>query len=290
MTEIVVGVDESDGAALALRWAAREAELRSARLTALLAWTLLDQHRVTQGPFDPDFDEAKAGAALDGILRGVLGEDGAGGVHRSVVCDLAAPALLGSATDADLLVVGARGLGGFRDLLLGSVSQQVLHHAPCPVAVVRPVPAGTRSTERVVVGVDGSTNGAEALAWAVDEARARAAELTVVHAYLPVALGVYGDAAADVELTGEEKAARAVLDAAVDAVDTTGLAVPVDRRVVPDGAARAVLDAAEDADLVVVGSHGRGGFTRLLLGSVSHQVTHHAPCPVVVLRQDRARV
>jgi nucleotide-binding universal stress UspA family protein len=281
---IVVGVDESDGAASALRWAAREAELRGSPLTAVLAWSYMEQHHVPRGPFDPEYGEDDARAALAAIVLDVLGPDASADVDRRVVCDLAAPALLRRARGADLLVVGARGLGGFTELLVGSVSQHCLHHAPCPVAVVRGRLRRDRGgPEHVVVGVDGSASSRAALDWAVDEARVRAGRLTVVRAHLPEFFrglsrdpGLAWDAEADAE------AARATLDAAVDSVDTSGVAV--ERLVVADGAAPAILAVAEDADLVVVGSRGKGGFTGMLLGSVSAHVAHHATCPVVVLR------
>ncbi len=215
-------------------------------------------------------------------MADVLGEDAQVTIHREVVCDLAVPALLGAAAGADLLVVGARGLGGFRGLLLGSVSQQCLHHAPCPVAVVRgDGRAREGSPERIVVGTDGSTSSHEALAWAVEEARLRSAALTVVVGYLPPYIG---NAEAAWDFDDDAEISKAALDAAIEAVDTTGLPTPIERRLVADGAAPAILSAAEGADLVVVGSRGLGGFKGLVLGSVSHHVTHHASCPVVVLR------
>lgn len=283
MTTIVVGVDESEGAAAALRWAVQEADLRGATLTAVLAWAYLDQHHVPRGSFDADYGEDDARAALDAIVAGTLGADVPVAVEREVVCDLAAPALLRVADGADLLVVGARGLGGFSGLLLGSVSQHVLHHAACPVAVVRGRAAPPEGrAEHVVVGLDGSPASREALAWAVTEARLRSARLTAVRAHLSPYLGFPEGAGLALDPAVEEEAARGTLDAAVDSVDTTGLAV--ERQVVAGGAAAAILDAAADADLVVLGSRGVGGFRGMLLGSVSSHVTRHATCPVVVLR------
>jgi nucleotide-binding universal stress UspA family protein len=287
VTRIIVGVDESDGAAAALRWAAREGTLRSVPVVAVLAWGWLDQHHAAPAPFDPNYDDHEARAALDAIVRGVLGEAGLRAVRRKVICDLAAPALIGAVARDDLLVVGARGLGGFRELFLGSVSQQCLHHAPCAVTVVRGdgrPPEG--STERIVVGIDGSTPAHEALTWAVDEARLRSAALTVVHSYLPPYVG---NAEVAWERGDDAETAQATLDDALGAVDTAGLPVPVERRLLTGGAAPAVLSAAEGADLVVLGSRGLGGFTGLLLGSVTQQVTHHAACPVVVLRAHDAQ-
>ena len=135
--------------------------------------------------------------------------------------------------------------------------------------------------ERIVVGVDGSESAREALRWAVDEARRRNASVEAVYAWhQPFAIG-YAEMG---ELAIEEfaKEAQQILDTAVDAVDTTGIA-PVERKLVPGSPASALVTAAKGADLLVVGSRGRGGFTGLLLGSVSQQVAHHTPCPLVII-------
>jgi nucleotide-binding universal stress UspA family protein len=278
---IVVGVDESAGAAGALRWAAQEGRIRGLPVTAVMTWGYLDQHHAVPGtPFDSSYSEADALAALNTIVDAVLDGPEAASVARQVVIGLAAPALLETARGADLLVVGARGLGGFKELLLGSVSQHVLHHAEVPVAVVRgelPTPGG--SPGRIVVGVDGSATARRALAWALDEARLRKAPIEVVHAWqMPLVATPYV-----VPGTVLEEAANEVLAASLAEADQRGLVAPVVATVRGSGAAWAILDAAADADLVVVGSRGRGGFVGRLLGSVSNQVTHHAPCPVVVI-------
>lgn len=136
--------------------------------------------------------------------------------------------------------------------------------------------------ERIVVGIDGSDTSRRALRWALDEGRLRQAAVEVVHTWdAPYIAYPYSVPVFDPETY--EKAAKQVLDTAVEAEDTSGLPVPVERIVTPGGAASAILEAAKGAELVVVGSRGLGGFKGLLLGSVSHQVTHHAPCPVVVV-------
>lgn len=138
--------------------------------------------------------------------------------------------------------------------------------------------------KRIVVGIDGSETARRSLRWAAEEARLRQASLEVVHAWhMPYVGGYPYTTTAPFDPTIFEDAARTTLDAAVDSLDTTGLAHHVERILVSGGAASAILEAAKGADLVVVGSRGLGGFTGLLLGSVSHQVAHHATCPVVIV-------
>jgi nucleotide-binding universal stress UspA family protein len=288
MTDILVGTDTSPGAAAALRWAVREAELRGWTVTALLAWGLLDQHHA--GPdewFDPHYTSADAGKALDAAIEAAVGAQAAHAIERRLACDLPARALL-AAADADaarLLVVGARGLGGFQRLLLGSVSEQCLHHAPCPVAVVHAeTPEPTVERDRIVVGIDGSDDGQRALAWALDEARARGSVAEVVHAWQPPFLAGYPLDPLVIGTEAFEDAARDVVEGTLDDADLTGLTHPVTRTLACARPAAALLDAARNADLVVVGSRGIGGFRGLLVGSVSLQVARHSPCPVVVVR------
>jgi nucleotide-binding universal stress UspA family protein len=297
MTRIVVGVDGSEQSQAALRWAAREADLRDADLTVVLVWDLFNQHHVDGSKkFDPAYDGTDAEAALQSIVERTLGAERAASVDRQAMCEVPAPGLLDAAKDADLLVVGARGLGGFRGLLLGSVSQQVLHHATGPVAVVRSgadasPPEG--GTERIVVGVDGSDPSRAALRWALTEGRLRSATVEAVHAWdVPMIYGPVG-VGFPYDTQGLDRAAHELLDQIVEEVskevaDQAGAAaVTVERTVTPGGPATGVLDAAEDADLIVVGRRGAGGFQRLLLGSVSDHVARHATCPVVVLPADK---
>ena len=135
--------------------------------------------------------------------------------------------------------------------------------------------------EKIVVGVDGSDCSLDALRWAVDEARLRGARIVAVNAWSLPQVSTYSEAAHVAELSFEEHA-RTALAEAVAGVDAAGVEV---ERVVREGPAAAVLiDAARDASLLVVGSRGLGGFTGLLLGSVSQQCVQHAACPVVVVR------
>ena len=280
---IVVGVDESEGAADALRWAVREADARDAVLTAALVWGWLDQHHLDPGePFDPKYHEADALAQLEQMVAEALLTGVPPGIRLKAISDLAGPGLVRAAADADLLVVGARGLGGFKGLLVGSVSQHCLHHAPCPVAVVRDQDDPPREIRRIVVGIDGSTTSLRALDWALDAARAHRSRVEVVHAWHPSyvnPMDAYLISSADVL----EQSARTVLDEAIARADDRDLADPIQGLLVLGSAGRAVLDVAEGADLIVVGSRQQSAAGCLFLGSTSLQVTHHADCPVVVV-------
>lgn len=134
---------------------------------------------------------------------------------------------------------------------------------------------------RIVVGLDSSEGSERALRWALDEAELRGAELELVHSFPPpemVALPAVVTLPSDDEL---RKGAEEIIDQALTNVGGPR-DVPVVRTVRSGGAASVLCEAAEGADLLVVGARGLGGFRGLLLGSVTHQVVAHAPCPVVV--------
>lgn len=143
---------------------------------------------------------------------------------------------------------------------------------------------------RIVVGVDGSENARAALAWAVDEARSRAASLDAVMVWhLPTYGGPY---TMPLPVPGPEveESFRAHLDSLIDDCDTEGLSAPVGRILREGSAAGELLAEAENADLLVVGSRGHGGFVGMLLGSVSHRLAAHAPCPVVIVPGEAGRI
>ena len=278
MNRIVVGTDGSQYAKTAMRWAAEEADLHGASLEAMLAWHYLDQHHADHSDtFQGDYTEDDARAALSAWVTEALGE------HRTVtgrvVCDLPARALLEASDAADLIVLGARGTGGFEGLLFGSVSERVAQLATRPVAVIRagsPVRGG-----RVAVGVDGSARSLAALRWAAAEARARDAALDVVHAWRLPIMAVSPMTLAYTDYTALEDSGRAVLDSALSEPALAGLRV--DPHFVHDSPGRALMQRAEGAGLVVAGTRGLGRISGTLLGSVSRQLLHHAPCPVVVI-------
>ena len=134
--------------------------------------------------------------------------------------------------------------------------------------------------ERIVVGVDGSPGSSSALLWAVDEARRRNAVVSAIYAWHQPFVGGYAELG-EIDLGDYSAEAEGVLKSAVAAVDTTGVAVEAE--VVAGRPSQVLVERSKGAALLVVGSRGRGGFSGLLLGSVSQQVAHHAPCPVVIV-------
>jgi nucleotide-binding universal stress UspA family protein len=258
MRTIVVGVDGSVHAAAALRWADREAQRHGASLVALLTWTLLEQHHAGGAKrFDPAYGDEAATAALAEVVAEVEPRTQ---VELRVACDLPARALVEASEGADLVVVGARGLGGFKGLLLGSVSERVLEHSRCPVAVVR-TEADAVEDGPVVVGVDGSPEATTALRWAAAEARCRGSRLCVVHAWETPAAALPTSAAVIDSI--EEGAERIARDAGAD--EALG-GLDVSTTVFHGSATAGLLDLAHGASMVVVGAAGHGTFERALLG------------------------
>jgi nucleotide-binding universal stress UspA family protein len=151
--------------------------------------------------------------------------------------------------------------------------------------------------QKIVVGVDGSETADKALRWAADEARLRGASLRVMHAWtVPLVLARPSEDAFGIPEPVEsllevraalQREATTVLERALEDVASEG--VEVEAQAIEGKAARILIEAAADAELLVVGSRGLGGFAGLLLGSVSQQCAHHAPCPVVIVPSSSAR-
>jgi len=139
---------------------------------------------------------------------------------------------------------------------------------------------------RIVVGIDGSEESKQAMHWAVAEAKLRGAPLRVVHTWtFPyMAAGPGLDPVLDADVIEDvRRAAEKLVESELAELGSALSGVDVERTVVEGAAAPALIKAAEGADLLVVGSRGRGGFAGLLLGSVSQQCAHHAPCPLVIV-------
>jgi nucleotide-binding universal stress UspA family protein len=193
------------------------------------------------------------------------------------------PTLVDLSKEAQMLVVGCRGQGALRSALLGSVSTGLVHHAHCPVAVIHDeVPSSVQPANLpVLVGIDGSPASELATAIAFDEASWRGVELVALHAWSDADMWTVSS----MEWSSMEHKADEVLAERLAGFQERYPDVTVRRLVVWDQPARHIVDRSESAQLVVVGSHGRGGFAGMLLGSVSTAVVHAAQIPVIVARQ-----
>jgi nucleotide-binding universal stress UspA family protein len=285
---VVVGVDGSPPSKVAVDWAAREAAMREVPLTIV---HVMQATTVTMWPEVPMPRELavrfeKAGQAILDDAR-VVAEDATAGsaairVDTELISAGVLPTLIDLSKGADMIVVGCRGLGAIGRRLLGSVSWGLIHHANCPVAVIHdedplmPTPA----MAPVVVGIDGSPASESATAIAFDEASRRGVELVAVHAWSDFAVSeLPGIEWSDVEKQAEETLAERLAGWQERYPDVT-----IRRVVVLDRPAHQLLEQSESAQLTVVGSHGRGGFAGMLLGSVSSAVAESARMPVMVAR------
>ena len=270
---VVVGVDDSPTSLAALRWAstwAKEHRLPLQVVHAVHVW---------------DYDALGGGADLDRgrrLVDAAVGDPAVVDPEVEVVPDVvagdAAPVLVQRSADARVLVVGARGRGGFLGLRLGSVSDQVAAHAACPVVVVR-----EHEGTGVVVGVDGSPTSEQAIAFAFEDASAHGGPLTAVYAWQPV-YAELADVPYRPSVEGDDTEQAELLSERLAGWSEKHPDVEVRHVVQRDHPVAALLDRAATARLLVVGTHGRGGFRRMLLGSVSRGVLHHAPCTVAVVR------
>jgi nucleotide-binding universal stress UspA family protein len=281
---VVVGVDGSESAYRAVEWAAAEAARREValRLVRAFSWTTSDHPTGRSGQVARYRDQLLDVARHQVARAARIAEDTRPEVETTPQVEIGAPIeVLGSeARRAQLLVLGDRGLGGAAGLVLGSVAVALAASGACPVVIVRGEPRNQEGP--VVVGVDGSPVSEAALAFAFDAAAARGVEMVALHAWSPTAIDRALEPVIDWNAVAIEE--DAVLAERLAGWGQKYPQVTVRRTVVRDGAARALVDASRDAQLVMVGSHGRGNVTGLLLGSVSHGVLHAAHCPVAIVR------
>jgi len=267
---VVLGVDGSSASHTALLFALEEARRRELPVRLI--------HALDRRPSDGGDDDEHP-SVLDSALADARCD--APDIAISGAAPAAAPAaaLIEAALDAELLVVGSRGVGGFRGLLLGSVSSQVAAHARCPVVVVRDS-RRHRPAAGVIVGVDGSDTSDAAVAFAFEAAALRGIGLTAVHAF--GAVGVSDEAVTPEPRRLAAEESRILTDSLVGWQQKYP-DVEVTARLVRGHPAWALAGESVDGRLLVVGTRGRGGFAGLFLGSVSQAVLHHAACPVAVV-------
>lgn len=289
--EIVVAVDGSEASKSAVAWAANAAWKRGEPLKLVSAYTM-PQFMFADGMVPPqelytELDN-EAAAKLDDAIE----------IVKSVSSDVQVSTLVKEASPIDLLltlsetavmiVMGSRGLGGLSGLVMGSVSAAVVSHADSPVVVVRKDNAVTEANKYgpVVVGVDGSDVSRKALELAFKEADARGVSLRAIHAWRDnqIQTSYVGVVEAQANKDSVIKEHQDLLSEEVARLLEQYPNVEVEEIVERERPVNSLKDAAEDAQLLVVGSHGRGGFRGMLLGSTSRALLQCAPCPMMVVR------
>lgn len=288
-TQIVVGYDASPDSRAALDWAVREAASRHLGVRVvhcepdMAAWdgaaATMSGAPVLATTLPPDDSSVLAQAAQAVAQAGVP-------VETVSTAGSPATALVEQSRTAVMVVIGSRGHGAISSAILGSTVSHVASHAHCPVIVVRVQGA---SEGPVVVGVDGSPESEELVGWAIDHASRHGLALEVVHSYaIPVYPGVvpYVPPVEITEATAgfEQRVTSEVLAGWREKYPDVELTTTVAHgRPGP-----ALVEATGRASLTVVGSHGRGAFLGMLLGSTSQSLLHHAKGSVAVIRHRRA--
>jgi len=278
---VVVGVDGSAPSTAAVRWAAAEADRRHAVLR------IVHGHSITTPRLPAGF-LVEARAAAQHCLRDAVKTalDAVPELEVEPVLELkpGIDLLADESEKASMVVVGARGHGGFAELVVGSTAVTLTARAHCPVIVVR---GKETAGGPVVVGVDGSPASEAALAFAFDMASRRAAELVAVHVWRDViSVGAGSVPIPDLDWDAVATDERIVLSERLAGWHERYPDTAVRQVVHEDRPAQRLLREAEGAQLLVVGSFGRGALAHALLGSVSHALIHHAPCPVAVVKPE----
>lgn len=279
---VVVGFDASDHADYAVEVAVQQAVRRRCPLHLVRAIGVNPYAEVLGEralPLDDLPWRVAAQEQLDGQAAYLRAHHPDLEITTAVRMSSAAVLLLQESREAQLLVVGARGHGGFPGMVLGSVGAQVAAHAACPVLVTRP---GTLDGP-VVLGIDGSASCERAVGFAFEEAAERGVRVIALHTYEPWAYDASAGITMDIEAYDPVEE-RALVSEALAGWGEKYPEVPVETVIERRHPATGLIAAAAPAQLLVVGSRGLGGFRGLLLGSVSRAVLHHAPCTVAVVR------
>ena len=281
---ILVAVDGSAESDAAIAWAAEEAAMRRQPVTlmhviapAVVTWPV----RYLEAGYRR-WQEDHAELVIE--LAQKVVEAAVGDAKVTIQCEVrhgtVATELIAASKRATMTVSGSRGLGAVGAGLLGSVSRGLLHYARGPVAVIRPSDGAADRTLPVLLGIDGSPASEAATAFAFEEASRRGVDLVALHAWSDAStVPPWGPEWCAYEQEGGEILAERLSGWQEQYPD-----VHVRRRVVCDRPAQWLIDESAHAQLVVLGSRGRGGFARLLLGSVSTAVAESSSAPVVVVR------
>lgn len=269
---VVVGYDGSSDAHRALLWAADEAVRDGLPVRVVV----VDHHSASPwgGDVPPATDRVEQAEKL---LSGLGVEDGTVEQREGHV----AGTLLELGESASMIVLGSRGHGR-AEAALGSVSQHVTRHAPCTVVVVRaPTKPGSA---RIVVGVDGSDTSHAALEYACRRAERTGEVVVAVHGWKEHTPSTDVLSAEPRSVTGAVEDKEVLLGESIAGLREAHPDVVLSTEAVPVAPGKLLVDASADAALVVVGAHGHGWFSGLLLGSVTQDLLHRAECPVAVVR------
>lgn len=280
---ILVAVDGSPESDAAVTWAARESALRHTPVTLLhvIAPIIVTWPIATAELEIAEWQNDNSRHVLEHAQKtfhAAAGESDIPPVRTESLPSPVIPTLFDVSKDAMMIVVGNRGTGGHRHLPIGSVSAGLLHHAHCPVVVVRADVAD--STAPVLVGIDGSPASEAATRLAFEEASLRGVDLVAMHAWSDTA--VFPAVEMDWHLYKEQ--AHETLGERLAGWQETYPDVHVQRRLPCDRPAHWLVAESHNAQLVIVGNRGRGGFAGMLLGSVSSTVAQLSDVPVIVVR------
>ncbi|EFV13920.1 universal stress protein [Segniliparus rugosus] len=286
---VVVGIDGSESSAHAARWAAKIALRENIPLKLLHSVSLPSFAAASGVLFDGDFiwSIEEEGKQLVEELGAKLAEAHPGlSVEAEVRPGGSVAALVEASRSARMVVLGSTGKTAFTGMLVGSTAVAVSHRAHCPVAVVRGQVEAAQAGP-VVVGIDGSKASDLAVALAFEEASWRGAELLAVHAWMESfsdSGGVYAYPLL-IDWASIETKERALLSEQLAGWREKYPDVPVRTEVTRDRPNHALLERAASAQLLVVGSRGHGEFVSTVLGSTAQAMIYHAPCPVVIARE-----
>lgn len=288
--KILCPVDFSEGSSVALRYAVRLANESDADLVLAHSWYVPPMMFAGEPTFSPDLFQVMSEDAKKGLEVSLQEAKGLGARRVSSKLLTGAPwyevvEMLDADSSFDLVVMGTHGRTGMSRVLLGSVAEKIVRHAPCSVLCVRP-DATAKQFTHVLCPIDFSEASQFAVDMAVDLARPWGAGITLLHvtevpvAYSrePVPLAFMRDL--------EKRSAELLEKAAVSLREKVSVPIATRSRIGRPGKEIVdTLDGDKSYDLVSVGSHGRTGIRRALLGSVAEKVVRHSRCPVMVARR-----
>ncbi|MEU8248128.1 universal stress protein [Nonomuraea sp. NPDC048916] len=279
---VLVGYDESPGSEQALRWATEEARLRDLPVLVCHTWHWPYAFRPVVQQILEQVERVAATVVEDGVRR-VRELDPGLEVRPLLAKGAPSAVLLQAACQAELVVLGSRGQGGFEDLRVGSAAVQVPAHSVRPVIVVRPtLPAILHDGVRIVAGVDGSPASRAAIEFAMEEAALRGGTVKAICCWWDPGTLPGPDRLPFVDPQTIRKDVEVRFREAVSPLADRYPDVSVTTEFVAERPQRAMVEAAKGTTLLVLGNRGLGSAPSTLLGSVTQAVLSEAPCPIAV--------